>query len=263
MSTEGLDEILSDAPAAETPAPEALTPAPEAAGQPRDENGRFAPKETGEQPQVETPAEQVPPTPDPTPGPETGQYAALKDERRKRQEAEARIAAMEAQFAQMQSRPQPQPEPPADFFENPDAFLASKLDQFGTQLMQRFQQQQQVDRLNASEAAAKAKYADYDDAFHAFRQAVQSNPALSAQMTASNDPAEFAYRTGKRALDLERVGSFDELIAAERAKWEAEAKAAIPAPAPSFPSTTATDTSVGQRGGPAFAGPTPLGDLIG
>lgn len=237
------EEEITDAPTLEQEPSEVLD-------RPRDGQGRFAPKETGEaEPQG---PEATPATENPIPEPEFKGYLT---EKRKRQELEQQVAAMQAQLAA-----RPTPEAPTDFFENPDAFLASKLDQFGTSLMQRFQQQQQVDRLNASEAAAKAKYADYDDAFHAFRQAVQSNPALSAQMTSSPDPADFAYRTGKRALDLERVGSFDELVKAEREKWEAEMKAAMPAR--TFPASTASDGSVAGRGGPVWAGPIADRDIL-
>jgi hypothetical protein len=63
-------------------------------------------------------------------------------------------------------------------------------------------------------------------------------------------------------MDLERVGSFDELLKAERAKWEAEAKAAMPAPQPTFPTSTASDGSVASRGGPVWSGPTPDKTLL-
>ncbi len=145
-------------------------------------------------------------------------------------------------------------EPEIDFWDNPQSVIATQVQQAVAQALATEKQQQQVERINASEAAARVKYADYDDAFHAFRQAVQANPALAQQMTQSTDPADYAYKTGKRAMDLERVGSLDELLKAERAKWEAEARAAMPAP-PTLPATTAADGSVGGRSGPAWAGP--------
>jgi hypothetical protein len=128
--------------------------------------------------------------------------------------------------------------------------------------MQRIQQQQTMERINASETEAKGKYADYDDAFRAFQQAASANPSLIQRMTAASDPAEFAYKTGKVAIDLEKVGSMDELLKSERAKWEAELKAAIPAQPQSFPATTATDGSVGGRTGPAWAGAVPIDQLL-
>lgn len=267
METEGtsLEDILNDkpdTPIVEEPAVEATeTPAePEAPAddRPRDENGRFVAKETGvEQAEVTTEAAKpVPPTE------QTGlpkeEFAALKDERRKRQELEREVVELRQQFTQRQ---QPQ-EVPADFWDNPEGFMAQRFDQFGEQLLQRFQQQQLTERIDASEAAAAARYADYDDARRAFQQAAMANPSLVKQMTAASDPAEFAYTTGKRAMDLERVGSIEEILKAERAKWEAERMQPPAAPALQFPASTVTDRNVGSRTGPAWNGPTPLGDIL-
>jgi hypothetical protein len=263
-----LDELLNGTPAE----PETVeqveavepSPEPETIGQPRDEHGRFAPKE---EKGVETPpepaeasAEPVPPTEQPNQLPEA-EYKALRDERRKRQEAEARAAQLEAQWlaAQQQQRPA---EPEPEFWDNPQAVIASQVQQAVMQALEAQKQQQTMERITESENAAKGRYADYDDAFLAFQQAATANPLLVKQMTAASDPAEFAYKTGKTALELSQVGSIDALLQRERAKWEAEARAAMPAP-PALPSTTATDGSVGARTGPAWAGPAPIGDMLG
>jgi len=221
----------------------------ENAGQPRDENGRFASKETGE---VETPAA----TPAENPIPED-QFKGYLTEKRKRQELESQVAAMHHQLAQFQTQQQA-----PEFWENPDAALQQRLDQFGQSLLQQFQQQQQAERVNVSEAAARAKYTDYGDAFQAFQQAVQFNPSLAHQMMMATDPGEFAYRAGKRSLDLEKVGSIDGLIAAERAKWEAEVRAAAPTPQRTFPTSTVIDGSVASRGGPVWSGPVLDKDIL-
>lgn len=247
-----LDDILSGEQP-ELPV-EAVQSEPEIA---RDEQGRFATNETGVETSQEAPAEPVPPTEQQ--GLPKEEFAALKDERRKRQALEQQVADMAAQFATMQ-RQAPQ-EQPADFWEDPNTFLETRLDQFGNQLIQRWQQQAQVERISASEAAAKAKYADYEDAFHAFRQAVEANPSLAQQMASNPEPAEFAYTKGKLAMELTRVGSIDELLKAERAKWEQEARAAV-APSQTFPQSTVTERSVGGRTGPAWTGPTPLSAIL-
>lgn len=266
METEGtsLDDILSGAePAAAEPVQEAAPEPQEADGQPRGPDGKFLPKqETG----VETPQEPVEAAAEPVPPTEQAglpkeEFAALKDERRKRQAMETELAELRANFAAMQVRQQ-QPEQPPEFWDDPDAAMQARFEQFGETLLQRFEQKQQAERIDASEAQARSKYADYDDAFHAFRQAVQANPVLAQKMASSSDPAEFAYKTGKTALELERVGSIDELLKAERAKWEAEARAAITPPAPNFPSSTVTDRSLGGRTGPAWAGPASIGDIL-
>jgi hypothetical protein len=199
--------------------------------QPRGPDGKFASKETGDAPSES--AEPATPAENPIPDDQFKGYLA---EKRKRQELEAQLEALRQQVLQQPQQPAP------EFWDNPNA----TLERFGQQLLQQFQEQQVVERINVSETAARAKHADYDDAFHAFRQAVQVNPVLVQQMRASNDPGEFAYKTGKAALDLERVGSIDDLLKAERAKWEAELVAK--APRPSFPTSTASDGSVSGRG---------------
>jgi hypothetical protein len=203
--------------------------------QPRAPDGKFASKGEGDKPAEE--AASAPPAPEPE---AAVPVKALQDERRKRQELEVQLEAMRQQAQQQPQQPAP------EFWDNPNATLEHQFQRFGQQLLQQFQEQQVVERINVSETAARAKHADYDDAFHAFRQAVQVNPVLVQQMRASNDPGEFAYNTGKKALELDRVGSIDEMLKAERAKWEAELLAK--APKPTFPTSTASDGSVSNRG---------------
>lgn len=270
MDHKGIDELLSDEPVEEVvteqPEPEVTEEAaPETEGQPRGPDGKFAPKQTGvEEPKAEQPEVAAePPSADQLP---REVYEPLKAVRNENKELKQQLEAIQQQMARQQVQPQQQaqPEQTGDFWEDPQGFLARQFDQFGQSMMQRFQQQQVVERIEASEAAAKAKHADYDDAFRAFQQAAMANPTLVQQMTAANDPAEFAYSKGKSALELERYGSVDELLKAERAKWEAEIKAAAPQPAvPAFPSTTAADGSVAARSGPAWSGPPSINDLLG
>ena len=258
-----IDELLSDEPVevqeAEPETVEAPEPEPQGDDRPRDEHGRFAPKQTGvdEEPQ----AEPVEPDAGPPPADQLPKdvYEPLKAVRNENKELKAQLEAIQQQLARQQ---QPQPETPPQFWDDPDKAIEARVAQAAEMAIQRYQQQQTMERINASEVAAKARHADYDDAFRAFQQAATANPALIQQMTAATDPAEFAYSKGKTALQLEQVGSIDELLKAERAKWEAEAKAAIPAPQQTFPSTTAADGSVGSRGGPAWSPPS-IDQLIG
>lgn len=270
MEPKGIDELLNETPDEApvmdaSPEPEA-TPEPqaEAEGQPRGPDGKFAPKQTG----VEDTTAQAPQEPTDAGPPPADQlprevYEPLKAVRNENKELKEAIAAMQAQMATFQQAPAQQAAPPPDFWEDPQAVIAMQVQQAIQAAMQADKQQQTMERINASETAAKAKYADYGDAFGAFQQAASANPSLVQQMTSASDPAEFAYKTGKRALELEQVGSLDALIAAERAKWEAEVKAAIPQPAQTFPQTTATDGSVAARTGPAWSGPAPIGQLLG
>src|SRR5574339_195386 len=104
-----LDEIFGGTEQTEAPPPETI-------GQPRDEHGRFAPKETGE----EEPPQEAPPASEPEPS--HIPVAALRDERAKRQQyedqlrqANERLQQYDAYFAQ-QNGQQPQEEPdPVEF----------------------------------------------------------------------------------------------------------------------------------------------------
>lgn len=256
MTERSIDDILSDEPA-EAIEPEVHEEAePETAERPRGPDGKFIRKdETGvETPTAEEAAEPVPPTEQSDRLPRDV-YEPLKAIRNENQELKARLAAIEA----MQTRQQPQP-PPVDFWDDPQTFMDSRLNQLGEQLLQQWEQKQQIQRLNASEEAAKARHADYNEAYVAFEQAVQLNPRLAYELAQAPDPGEFAYQRGKTALEIQRVGSIDELRAQVRAELEAEARATIQ---PRLPSTTAADGSVGARTGPDWSGPTPLTEIIG
>lgn len=260
---DALNGVQSEPETVETPQVETpQEPEAKADGPARDESGRFAPKtdEKGVETPAEPEAEQqdaVPPTDNGLPKEE---YTALRAVRDENKELKQQMAALQQRFASQGQKQQPPGEVP-DFWEDPNAAFDTRLQQFGSTLMQQFEQRQQVQRIEASEASAKAKYADYGDAFTHFQQAASVNPGLVQQMQVATDPAEFAYKTGKRVMELEQVGSLDSLLAQERAKWEAEAKAAIK-PAQQFPSTTATDGSVGSRKGPEWSGPTDLNSLL-
>ena len=226
---------------------------------PRGPDGKFI-KQTGvEEVQAQPVADAGPPPADQLP---KDVYEPLKAVRNENRELKQQIEALNQRFATLQ-QPPAQPEQPVDFWDNPQGAIATQVQQAVMQALQAQKQQQTMERINESEVVAKGKYADYGDAFGAFQQAASANPSLIQQMTSASDPAEFAYKTGKRALELEQVGSLDALIANERAKWEAEAKAAMPAPALSLPSTTATDGSVAGRGAPAWAGPPTLEQRLG
>lgn len=252
MDNEGLEEILNASdPGDEDPIVEPKSDIHEASPlldeRPRDEKGRFAPKEdTGEAPAQEQTG--APPAPDHVP------RAALQDERRKRQELEARL-----QMLEQQSRQPQQPQEMPDFWENPNAVISNQVDQAVSQALQRWQVQQLQEKADMAEAAARAKYQDYDDAFAKFREQIEVNPSLIQQMRQANDPAEFAYQRGKQAIDMADPDTYRAKIEAEvRAKLEAE----MLARPQSLPQTTAGLRSVAGRGGPEWTGPTDLKSIL-
>ena len=262
-----IGDFLSDEPQPETEvvaeAPQEAEPVTE--GPARGPDGKFVKKEeTG----VETPEVAAAPTPEPVPPTEpTNQlpkeeYSALRAVRDENKELKRQLDAIQRQMMQ-QPQPTVEQQQTPEFWEDPQGFMASEMNRFGQTLLQQWEQRETARRLDASEKRAQAKYADYDEAFAAFEQAVQTNPQLAYQLAQADDPGEFAYAKGKTALEIQRVGSIDELRAQIRAELEAEARASFqPKPQVTLPSTTAADGSVAGRGQPQWGGPSALGDLL-
>lgn len=255
MTNEGtpLGEIF-DAPAAPTPAapaPKVETPETKPAAAPI----------TGEKDKSVTP----PVTPDP----ETVPFAAVKDERARRQAAEAELAKVKAEIEASRKAaevPKADPAPePLGFYDDPEGFIARQVEQ-----AQRALKAQMVD---ASEMRMRESKPDYAEAEAAFMEVAKANPALARQAMDSPDAARFIYDHGKRlhasaAMNTDPEAYRAKVEAEVRAKIEAEAKAKADEEAriadaakPSL-NSQARDTS-GRFKPPAFAGPTPLGDILG
>lgn len=252
-------------------------------GPSRDEKGRFAPKEpqepeesaqpeTGEQaPAPEPEAASVPPTPEtqPEPEPERIPFAALKDERAKRQQLEAEIAHLRATLQQQaqpqqqfQTLPAQQQEAP-DMFADPEGYQAWVMAQAEQIAYAKAVEVQRMERVRLSNASAMQKYADYGEVIEQFKQMAQLNPMLEQTMLEQPDPADWAYKTAKTHLEVQNYGSLDALVAAKVAEAQKAAIAQLEAKAkPSIPETIADARNVGQRSGPAWSGPQSLADIL-
>lgn len=177
--------------------------------------------ETGEQ--AEETAEEQTPEPEPEPEPSAtpaeepeevkGLRAALKAERRKRQEAE-----QQAQIKQFD---------PASFYEDP-----SNIQHF-------VQEKLAVTAINMSREFAKHQFEDYDEMEELFAEEAERNPALVHQLKSHPAPALFAYQTAKQLKTVREAqdGSLEARIRAEveakvRAEYEAKQKKAAAAVPP-------------------------------
>ena len=261
MSEQSLGEILgSEEPAIEEPtveAPEAETPQRE-----RDEHGRFVSKQAGDEQQAE-PEASVTPTPEPEQ--ERIPIAALKDERNKRQQLEERLRQYDEYFAQLQAQPK-QPTEVPDMFADPDGHQAYVIEQAVQRAVEKLQpamqQQGTLTRAEVSEMLARQKYEDYDATVEVFKEAIAHNPFLVGQLHQSADPATFAYNAGKQYQQAKSYGTEAPL---SREQIEAELREKIVAELnlrPQVPTTLADARSVGSRSGPAWTGPTELGDIL-
>lgn len=255
-----LSDILNDEPAAEAETTEVeTTEAPQETeatgdGRPRDEKGRFAPK--GEK------TEEAPPASEESEG--NIPIAALKDERSKRQALEAELAQMRAYYAQMQQQPQPQQvQGPPDRWEDPegyDAWLIQQAASYASSTArQEATQAYQTERVRMSAEAAKSRYPDYFEKLDVFDKMLQVNPGLAQQLYRAPDPADFAYKTAQLQMDIMQHGGIEGLVQARVKAREAELLQNAPA---ALPPSISSDRSVGARGGPAWGGPTPLGDIL-
>lgn len=253
-----LNDVLNDAapppevvqttePVVVEPEAPVVTAAP--AETPRAPDGKFAAKETPkEQPRVEMTDK------------ERAFLAAATEERRKRQELEARIKQMEATATPK--------EPEKQFWDDPDGALR----QNNEKVQQAIQQTEQIatgTKLQISEFMARKNYPDFEDKLHEFAQASQEAPFLLQQMIQSPDPAEFVYKTAKSRIELREVGGMEayreKIRKEERVKLEAELKekslesAKTRADIP--PSLTEVPGNSGQNR-PVWNGPTPLKSIL-
>lgn len=228
--------------------------APETPGQPRDDQGRFAPKS---EPAPATPpveaapqAEVLPPEPTPEPA-RMVPLPELMGERTKRQEAERKAAEYAAKVEayerslQFQPRPQaqqPVQQPPApDPFADPEGFANHQAEQ------QHYRFRNQL--ADMSEAIARRLEGD-EIVEKAQKWAIEAGIAQHFLMRA-RDPYGELITAYKKQEAMSRIGpdpnAYEERIRKEeREKVLAELKAGQPKP--TFPGSLANATPTGNQG---------------
>lgn len=245
-----IDDILNgeqaDTPDVEEPVVETV----ETDDRPRDEHGRFLPKETGVE-QAQEP-ETVPPTAE-TNGLPQEVYAPLKAVRDENKELKARLAALEA-------TPPAPPPPIPSVFEDEEGFQQG----FGSQVVQQAVGAATLNaRLDMSEMLARqAHEADFDEMKASFLELAQAHPELADQARADPHPWAKAYTIAKNHLAMKELGATD--VAALEAKLREKIMAEM-ASAPvsqSVPLTLSNEQNVGSRTGPAWTGPKSLSDML-
>src|SRR4249919_2479969 len=237
---------------------------------PRGPDGKFIKKEETGVENAADPieaAEPVTPTEQPNRLP-PAEYAALRDERGKRQE-EARLR-QQAEHERDQLRQyvqslqaQQQPQTPPDMFEDPDGFKAHLRQEILRELEPALNQHRTLTRAEMSEIAARQKFEDYDATVEVFKEAMATNPFLLTQLQQAPDPAVYAYNAGKQ---FQAAKAYGNEAPPSREQIEAEIreqiKAELSLPQSKAPSTFAGDRSVGSRSGPAWTGPASMRDLL-
>lgn len=187
---------------------------------------------------------------------------ALHEERAKRQALQDQMNLLMPKLVEMNgSKPKEPAKAPVSFNEDPEGFINS-----------RFEEQQRSNTakyLDLSEANAKGRHEDYPEVFAVFEGLARKEPVLLEKMMQQPDPAEWAYRTAKRAKDIAEMGdpaafrerTRAELLAEIKAEQEAEAVETAP-DLPNIPKTLGKTRTVGSRKGPAWAGPETLDEIL-
>ena len=206
-------------------------------------------EEVKEEPKEEKKEVKEPPKQDMT-DKERAAFAAAADERRKRQQLEARLAELEKKQA----------EAGKTFWDDPEGALEKHR--------QEIRQTEVRVKLATTEAIARSKYTDFDEKIQAFSEVVQQTPGLHLQWLQSPDPADFAYKLGKNHIELRDAGSIDALrqkIEKEtRMKLEAEYKEKAEKMAKERASIPQSLSDTVGKAGPRveFTGPTSLDDIL-
>lgn len=231
--------------AAEAETGEAVTPEPSTPDEPSDE----APETEAKASEKPT---QVP-------------LKALEEERRKRQEAQEHFRRLELELAELRGRvdsrsPQAQQEEPEDFEE---AFYSNPQDYISRVVSQAVD----GNRYAMSEQIARDTFPDFDEKLAAFEEAVKTNPMYAAQLRQHPHPGKFAYEVGKTMLETREIGSLDELREKIRQEERARLEQELRKESAQTAASQLTKSVAGSRGASveaakAWAGPTPLGDIL-
>lgn len=213
---------------------------PEAVEVPRDDKGRFAPK-----------GEQEGASPAPVEEPQL-EHPALLGERRRRQEAEARIAEYEAKLAAVQQAPAPVPDP----IDDPAGY--------DNYFQQRLETARYQDRLYFSHQVASVKHGE-----EAVNQAVEwgkarcdADPYFNQKVRSAIDPIGVVVDEYKRDQIASQVTAED---------WQRfqqwKAGAAAPQPKPQPPALPDSLAEAGAGRAPASAAAKPallsLDEILG
>lgn len=202
-----------------------------------------------ETPQAAPPAAEIPPKED-KPKEEPWHVKAVADERRKRQDAEKRLAELEAKQT-----------PPAkpNLFEDPDQW-EKQLDERVEKKVARVQQESEQRYLALCEQGARARHTDFEDMANVFAEYAKSTPGLIDEARKAPDPAEFIYTAGVNLKRFKEAGSIDALL--EQAREEGRQEALQGKVRPKVPESL-TDIAGGKgEAAKTWSGPKPLGSLL-
>jgi hypothetical protein len=176
-------------------------------------------------------------------------------------------------FAQLVPKPaQPAPEQAPDIWTDPDAYVQHGVQQAVSPVLNQLKSMQR----GMAEMMFRDKPGAVDEAERAFNAAVANgsiDPVVHARINGSPNPWAAAVQWHQHTQTMAEIGSDP---AAYKTKLRDELKAELMAelqqgqqqpdaqrPAPVVPSNFATGRNVGTRAGPAYAGPSPIDEILG
>ncbi len=180
---------------------------------------------------------------------------ATLDERDRRKEAELRANTAERKLAELT-----QSEETPDFNEDPQSAFAHFQKTADEKANTRF--------VNMSVEVARSAHDDFDEVMGTYKELVTANPSLHHEALAASHPGEFAYQAALRHKQLSEVGDIEAFRqkAFEEGKKAALEEAGNPEKPgekrSSLPESLASERSVGDRRGPQWSGPAPLGEIF-
>lgn len=178
----------------------------------------------------------------------------------------------EQRFSQLQTmlqpkQAQPAPAPAPEIWDDPNAFVRSQAMEMVSPLQQQMlAMARQVAEIQYQPDKVKAA----EEAFNRAVAAGQMDPEIHRRINSAPNPFAAAVQWHQHTSTMSEIGSdpaaYKAKLAEEiRAQVMAELQQSNPAPAqaaPVMPSNFATARNVGTRTGPAWSGPTPIGDIF-
>jgi hypothetical protein len=120
-------------------------------------------------------------------------FAAVKDERRKRQELEKELESLKQQQAPKQEMP--------DVFDDQKAFVDS--------IRSEYQQQIHSAKLEIARDMMSEAHDDYEEMEAQFIEIAKGNPMLAAEARKASNPAKFAYQQAKKYQEFKDMQDID------------------------------------------------------
>jgi hypothetical protein len=150
--------------------------------------------------------------------------AGLKDERRKRQEAESREQGLLGRITQLEGKPEAKkPAPLPDPIDDPQGFAK----RITTDIRAENQAENLKTRLAVSQNAMRRHAEDFDEVIGVFTDLARTDRNLAVKMLQSEDPYFFAYEHAKKHQEFKDVSNVDEWKDKTRAELRTEIEAEI------------------------------------